>query len=419
MTMTKRGRGQAVPLTQSRVSKLKPNSEKILRVWSSNLAGFHVAIYPSGTKTYYLRYSAHNGKQKFVRIGDAAVLDFDDAVEEARQRKKELLAGSDPATNAARGWSPQTVTVEQAMEAVLTSKSVPLASCRTNYVWAWEASLGKYIVPVLGKRKLADIKGTELRPIINAIVADGKLGAAGLTLAHWGSLCKNIAYLPGLEDFVNPATGVRFALMKSPPRDRVLNPAELGEIWQGFSENVVHQTVIRFILLSGQRISQVLGTTWDQVDWEEGRISWTADQMKGKRKHVIPITDRLREVLMQTRGLSDTWVFPQWTGVRSKQLQYQQVAQAVWRFVDKHAMEKWSSHTLRHTLTSNAIGEAGANPTDVSALLHHQTGGVTMAVYMHSQPLPAMERAMLTYEDWLARKQVFGTELAEVVSIAR
>lgn len=68
MTMTKKGRGQSVPLTQARVNKLKPNAEAMYRTWSSNLAGFHINVYPTGTKTYYLRYTSHAGKQKFGRL---------------------------------------------------------------------------------------------------------------------------------------------------------------------------------------------------------------------------------------------------------------------------------------------------------------------------------------------------------------
>ncbi|HEX9941528.1 MAG TPA: hypothetical protein VGG03_05915, partial [Thermoanaerobaculia bacterium] len=44
-------------------------------VWDTVLQDFVLAIYPSGTKTFYLVYdSPLTGKQRYLRLGDAALV---------------------------------------------------------------------------------------------------------------------------------------------------------------------------------------------------------------------------------------------------------------------------------------------------------------------------------------------------------
>ena len=105
MTTKRLGRGQGINFTQTKIDRLIYKGEGLKRVWSTNLAGFHVNVYPSGSKTYYLRYTSHDKKQKFVRIADAKVLPLDEALEQARLQKEELLRGGDPQANIERGWT--------------------------------------------------------------------------------------------------------------------------------------------------------------------------------------------------------------------------------------------------------------------------------------------------------------------------
>ena len=91
-------------LSQAEVDRLKAPSTGKDRTWALNVTGYQVTVYSTGTKSCYLEYSANNNRRKLAMIGDAAVLTFDEALEQALDSKRELLAGSDPATYAPGTW---------------------------------------------------------------------------------------------------------------------------------------------------------------------------------------------------------------------------------------------------------------------------------------------------------------------------
>ncbi len=48
------------------------------------------------------------------------------------------------------------------------------------------------------------------------------------------------------------------------------------------------QPVIRFLRVTGWRVSEALGLTWDRVDWERQGVQLSARQTKGKRARLFP-----------------------------------------------------------------------------------------------------------------------------------
>jgi integrase len=59
------------------------------------------------------------------------------------------------------------------------------------------------------------------------------------------------------------------------------------------------QPIIRFLRVTGWRVMEVLGLTWDRIDWERHGIRLTARQTKGKRARLFPfgLAPDLRAVL--------------------------------------------------------------------------------------------------------------------------
>jgi integrase len=67
-----------------------------------------------------------------------------------------------------------------------------------------------------------------------------------------------------------------------------------------------------FLILTAARTGEVLGATWDEIDYE--RAIWTipGQRMKTGRKHRVPLALRCMEILSRARDLSDQagYVFP-------------------------------------------------------------------------------------------------------------
>ena len=66
---------------------------------------------------------------------------------------------------------------------------------------------------------------------------------------------------------------------------------------------------IRLMLLSGQRLQEILRTRWDQLDFDDATWSFSREQTKTKRPHLLPLTPMITEVLIAIPQLGPL-VFP-------------------------------------------------------------------------------------------------------------
>ena len=70
-------------------------------------------------------------------------------------------------------------------------------------------------------------------------------------------------------------------------RDRVLSADELRRIWN--AAEGTYGTIIKLLLLTGQRRSEISGLRWSEVGADT--INLPSDRTKNKRPHVVPGAD--------------------------------------------------------------------------------------------------------------------------------
>ena len=61
---------------------------------------------------------------------------------------------------------------------------------------------------------------------------------------------------------------------------------------------------IRLVLLTGQRVQEILRARWDQIDFGEKTWTFARSQTKTKRPHLLPITPMIVEALRAIPGVS-------------------------------------------------------------------------------------------------------------------
>ena len=72
------------------------------------------------------------------------------------------------------------------------------------------------------------------------------------------------------------------------PRERVLDDAELGEVWRACKDDNFGR-VVRLAMLLGQRRSEVGGMTWSELDLKRGTWTIPAARAKNHREHTLPL----------------------------------------------------------------------------------------------------------------------------------
>ena len=97
----------------------------------------------------------------------------------------------------------------------------------------------------------------------------------------------------GLTTERNPCLGVeRFPDRK---RDRVLSAAEIKALWDATAGPDDYSAIVRLLLLSGCRASEISGLRWDEV--YSDRIVLPAERTKNKRQHTLPLTATMRAII--------------------------------------------------------------------------------------------------------------------------
>src|SRR5262249_14385125 len=99
----------------------------------------------------------------------------------------------------------------------------------------------------------------------------------------------------------NPVIGTSRSPERS--RDRGLSPSELKAIWVATDDDSDYSVVVRLLMLTGQRASEIAGLRWSEIVDET--IVLPGERTKNSRQHRVPITKPVRAILAARRRSSD------------------------------------------------------------------------------------------------------------------
>jgi integrase len=177
----------------------------------------------------------------------------------------------------------------------------------------------------------------------------------------------NIGYLEQ-----SPIQGLTKDLVGGPekPRSRVLSDDEIRRLWHAETN---HRPLLRFLLLTGQRIGETQRATWEHLHGTRWHIP--AEHAKNGRAHWVPLSPLARAILdsrprhryLVFGGFSDTAV-------------------QAWlrRWCEREGIAPpFTPHDLRRTFATR-LNEMGVAPHVVERILNHSLQGV-MAIYNRAE----------------------------------
>jgi integrase len=153
-----------------------------------------------------------------------------------------------------------------------------------------------------------------------------------------------------------------------------------------------YHPMVRFALITGVRLGNVVGLTWQQVDWDARTIIFRVKSKKpGGEIHYIPITPAVAAILSLERGRNREHVFtyvcdrnrhdPRRGIVQRKGARYPFTHDG-WRKAWKAALQAagitdFRFHDLRHTAGTRAL-HAHRNLKTVQRMLGHKNIATTL-----------------------------------------
>jgi integrase len=95
-------------------------------------------------------------------------------------------------------------------------------------------------------------------------------------------------------------------------RDRILSNDELRCIWNAAGDDAqagaslhAYGTIVKLLILTGQRRSEIAEMRWSEVDLERCTLNLPAERTKNKRPHVVPLAPTALALLAGRKGASE------------------------------------------------------------------------------------------------------------------
>ena len=150
---------------------------------------------------------------------------------------------------------------------------------------------------------------------------------------------------------------------------------------------------LMFTCLTGSRTSEVLGMTWNEVDFDACLWTRPAERMKSGEEHRVPLTSAMIEVLEPLKALASNVVFE--GQKRHRPLSNMSMLMLLRRMGVKDV----TVHGFRSTFRDWA-GEVARAPREVAEIsLAHKVGSDVEQAYARSDLL---DRRRLLMERWCA-----------------
>lgn len=263
-------------------------------LWDDQLKGFGVMITPAGSRSYLVQYRI-GGRGAPTRRYTIGKHGSPWTAEKARERATDILEQVrkkvDP-VEADRTRLAQTVSSKQDAERFAFStyadgfikRHVEARGLRS--LEDIRSVFRRDLKPFFGSKAITAIRRSDVQACLDGVTE--RSGSAANKAHKW--LRKMLAFAVNRGDLsASPIEGM------SPPhkegiRQRVLRGQELvfvwraagdvGEPWTGF---------VRLLLLLGQRLREVAGMRWEEVDIAKAAWSIPAARTKNKRDHLVPL----------------------------------------------------------------------------------------------------------------------------------
>jgi integrase len=401
-------------LTDRRIRSLKADGHQY-EVTDGFVSGLSLRVFPTGSKSWFLRYGPREARQRIV-LGPYPAL----TLEAARDKARELVAGvkivgRDPVAEKKAARTARRKAVGATFEA-LSAFYLEEHAKRNKRLRAWkedERKLRVEVLPVWGSRPAAEIRRTDVRELLEKIAAE----RGGVCANRTRALVSRV-FTFGIEKErveSNPVYGFK-RLYAEKPRERVLAEEEVRALWPFFDRlQPAVAAAWRLILLTAQRPGEVLSMRWRDLERDSRGWWWNlpAELTKTNRAHRVPLSPQALAVVEALRPLtgSTEWVFASRAdGKRLTWLSHSSARLRGWSGLDH-----FTPHDLRRT-AATWLGRHGVRPDTIDQLLNHAAGRISRTY--NRAGYDAEKRQAVTLLGELVEAVLAGEERSNVVRIA-
>jgi integrase len=241
---------------------------------------------------------------------------------------------------------------------------------------------------VIGHIPLDELHRRDVTRVIDAKIEDAPITARRVfedirAMIRWAVSRGDLDHSP-IDGLRGPAI--------SKPRTRTLTDTEIKAVWHDlYDQRPDVGRVVRFCLVTGQRVGEVVGLTSTELDLDRAAWNIPAERSKNGHPHSVPLTpialSIIEEAMREERGRSALVAtakadLPQSAVNGVFSVSRNVVSDIIWRY--GQTGEHWTAHDLRRTALTG-MAKLGISPIVIANVANHRSvskAGVTLGVYI-------------------------------------
>ncbi len=360
--------------------KMEINEESLLDLTVGSLIsdrsvpGFMARKLESGLITFSLKYSApKSGRQRWVTLGNNREITPLEARKRATRARARVETGIDPQRerDIERAVS-RSAKVNEMLDEFLV-KYVEARQLRTAKYINW--CFRKYVRPCLGNMAVRELRRGDIVKMLDNISENHGPVISDRVLAHFRKACTWYAIRD--EQFIVPIVrGMARSSPRARARRRILYDNEIRALWN-LTADAVHlefNTIVRMLLLTAQRRSEVANMRWSDV---QNNI-WTIpfENSKNGEPHIVHLSENAVELVGALSPKTGPYIFGKdglrgYGGFSKSKARLEGELEAV---MDVRC-PSWTLHDLRRTACS-LMARGGVRAEVSERVLNHAVPGI-------------------------------------------
>jgi integrase len=401
-------------LSKTGVEAIEPGVTDVY-AWDDRVAGFGVKVTPKGTRIYLMKYRI-GGAQRWLVLGRHGEITAEEARTKAVRLRGAIANREDPARR--RDERAAAPTVDKLADRYLEEYAEPHK--RPRSVEEDRRNLKLHVRPELGQLKANAVTRQDVLKLHHQMRSTpGAANRVQALLSKMFGLAEEWGMRP---EGSNPCRRIKHFEEKS--RERFLSTDELQRLGKALyeaaqdGEHPSGINIIRLLLLTGCRLSEILTLEWSFMDFERSCLR-LPDSKTGAK--VVRLGAPALDLIAGLPRYVSPFVFPAARGANASPNRARRIGaghfvgiERIWQRVRGRAgLDDVRLHDLRHTFASWSV-MGGATLHMTGTLLGHRQAGTTMR-YAHFAEDPvqaAAERVAGTIAGALG-----SAKAAEVVDI--
>jgi len=274
---------QRVKITKKTVDE-PPIAGKRYYIWDKEIPGFGIAIQKTGYKSYCLDYKNSAGIARRMKLAIVGEITPDEARKKAMHLKLQISQGIDPLIN--KQDQRQELTLAQIADEYMEKHAIPYKKIKS--VKDDKSNLNNHILPDIGKLKINAVKKSVIKQFHLKLYHKKYTANRCIELiSKIMNLCEEWGYRP---DNTNPCKGLK--KYKEEKKERFLNLQEVAKLQKSLNkmlesgESPYFVALIRLLLLTGARLSEIMTCKWQYINFER-KVIELPDSKTGKKEIIL------------------------------------------------------------------------------------------------------------------------------------